>query len=92
MYVVLATIAPFVSPLNFLDPLQTTDGKPYSYERYKEIVQERYFISKYINTSYTDTGNITPLERGFLVDFIKEEIETKRRAAEQRKREREAKK
>lgn len=70
----------------------TSDGKPYGPERYKEIVQERYIISKNSNTSYTDVGEISPLERKYLLDFIfaelkkKQEIIDKQNAATQTKK------
>ena len=68
-------IAPFVSPLNFLDPLLTSDAQKYCSERYKELTRGRYMISKYSNTSYSDTANITPLERDYIIGFITEELE-----------------
>lgn len=46
---------------------------PYGPERFKQIVEERYEISKNINTSYTDLGKITPLERKYILGFIIEE-------------------
>ena len=60
--------------MNFLDPQSTKDGKPWGPTRYKQIVRERYFISKNINTSYEDTGLITPLERDYLLEFIDEDL------------------
>lgn len=62
---------------SFLDPQLTEDGKPYGPYRFKEIVRERYLISREINTSYTDTGQITPAERGYLIEFIADDINTK---------------
>lgn len=53
----------------------TSDGRPYAPYRYKEIVEERYQISKHIHTSYADLGEITPLERKYLLEFIKRDIE-----------------
>ena len=58
---------------SFLDPQKTRDGKPYGPQRYKELVRERYAISKITNTSYIDTGKITPLERKFIMEFIVED-------------------
>ena len=60
--------------MSFLDPQLTTDGKPWGPHRYKEIVKERWYISKHTNTSYSDTGNITPLEREYLIEFINEDL------------------
>ena len=59
---------------SFLDPQLTKDGKPYGPWKYKQIVQERWYISKNINTSYTDVGKITPIEREYLAEFIVEDL------------------
>ena len=59
---------------NFFDPLWTSDGKPYGRERYKQIVQERYVISKQINTSYSDLSEVTPQERTYLLNFILDDL------------------
>ena len=53
----------------------TDEGKPYGPIRYKNIARERYLISKYTNTSYEDTNRITPLERGYILEFITEDLE-----------------
>ena len=53
----------------------TDEGKPYGPIRYKNIARERYLISKYTNTSYEDTSRITPLERGYILEFITEDLE-----------------
>ena len=74
---------PFGSHKNFLDP-QTIDGKtPYAPKRLRDLVQERYLISRHINTSYNDVGSITPLERTYLLQFIKEEKEKEKEIREQ---------
>ena len=56
-----------------MDPQLTKDGKPYGPKRFKEIVLERYLISKNINTSYNDIGQLTPIEREYLLEFIADE-------------------
>lgn len=56
-----------------MDQQKTKDGKPYGPIRYEEIVKERYIISKTINTSYNDTGKITPLERRYILKYIIDE-------------------
>ena len=61
----------------------TSDGRPYAPERYREIVRERYEISKRINTSYNDLGDITPTERNYLMQFILEDIERENKLIEQ---------
>lgn len=50
---------------------------------YKDLVQQRWTISHYLNTSYSDTGNITPLERKYLLQFTAEEIQKKNEMYEQ---------
>lgn len=61
-----------------MDPPLTEDGQPYGPTRYKDIARERFLISKHTNTSYEDTSNITPLERGYLLEFIIEDLERKK--------------
>ena len=67
----------------------TSDGKPYAPIRYAEIVEERYLISKFIHTSYGDLAQVTPLERKYLLEYIKRDIEreneVKRNAIENKK-------
>ena len=53
----------------------TDEGKPYGPIRYKNIARERYLISKHTNTSYEDTSRITPLERGYILEFTTEDLE-----------------
>lgn len=56
--------------MNFLDQQWTDDGQPYGPVRYKEIVQERYYLVKHGNFSYADTGKMTPTERDYVRDFL----------------------
>ena len=63
----------------------TSDGRPYGASRYKDIVQERYILSKYTHTSYLDLGKITPLERKYLLGFVKEEIDKTKEAIARKK-------
>ena len=58
------------------------EGGAYATRRYREIVHERYLISKHINTSYEDTRLITPLERDFILQFITEDLERKQQIYE----------
>lgn len=53
----------------------TSDGRPYGPIRYQQIVEERYQISKHTHTSYKDLDDITPLERRYLLEFIKTDLE-----------------
>ena len=73
----------FAQTVSFLDPELTSDGKPYGPQRYKEITRERYLISKHCNTSYSDLDKVTPTERGYLLEFIYEELEKERAAYEE---------
>ena len=66
-----------------MDPQLTSDGKPYGPYRFKEIVEECYHISKRIHTSYNDLVKITPLERQYLLEFIKEDLEREQKIREQ---------
>ena len=61
--------------MSFLDPQLTSDGKLYAPLRFEQIIEERYQISKHINTSYKDLGEITPTERKYLLEFIKRDLE-----------------
>ena len=54
---------------------------------YKDFVQQRYIISRHINTSYNDTGSITPLERRYILEFIKDELQRHQDALEKIKNE-----
>lgn len=65
----------FSTNKHFLDPQLTNDGKPYGPWKYKRIVEECYFISHQINTSYTDLLKITPRERSYLIEFLNREAE-----------------
>lgn len=68
----------------------TEDGKPFGPTRYKEIARERYLISKHTNTSYDDTSNITPLERGYLLEFLLEDMQRQKDIYDKAKAESEA--
>lgn len=61
----------------------TSSGEPYGPARYKRIVQECYLISKNMNTSYTDVLKMTPIEREYLIKFLLEDYEEKKKAVEQ---------
>lgn len=71
-----------------MDPQLTSDGKPYGPARYKELVKERYYISKCCNTSYNEVGDITPTERRYLLEMIVEELQKQKEAIDKAKAER----
>lgn len=83
---------PFASHLNFLDRQYNSKGEPYGPIRFKQIVTELYVISKNLNTSYTDLLQISPLERGYLLDLMQEERRQQQEALEKARMEREANK
>ncbi len=60
----------------------TEDGKPYGPERYKRIVQECYLISKNMNTSYADVLSMTPIEREYLLQFLLNDFNERKKAVE----------
>jgi len=61
----------------------TKDGKPYAPQRYKQIAFERYLISKHTNTSYSDTLDITPTERTYLIQFISDDLKLQQQKMEE---------
>ena len=61
--------------MNFLDPVSDSEGNPYGPTRYRELIKERYLISKHTHTSYNDVGEITPTERIYILQLISEEIQ-----------------
>lgn len=68
--------------MNFFDPRWTSDKKSYGQERFKQIVQERYLISKRLHTSYSDTASISPTERNLILQFIKDDLQKEQEAIE----------
>lgn len=68
--------------MSSLDPKTTSDGRPYGPLRFKEIVKECYWIAKNSNTPYTELLRITPIERSYLAECIKEEIDQTKEAIE----------
>ena len=75
-----------------MDPQLTEDGKPYGPTRFKEIAKERYIISKHTHTSYNDTLHITPTERGYLLEFITEDLQKEKEMYEKAKQDAERRK
>ena len=65
--------APFALPLTFMDPVSKNNEHPWQVTRFNKIIEERWFISSKTNTSYLDTGKITPTERLKLIELIKKE-------------------
>ena len=60
----------------------TESGEPYGPIRYKELVRERCYLAKSLNTSYIDTGKFTPLERKYMIQYLQEEYKKTQEALE----------
>lgn len=54
---------------------------------FKDLVKERYLISKHTHTSYNDTAHITPIEREYIFEFITDEFKKQKEAYEKLKEE-----
>ena len=52
---------------------------------FENLVNERYLISKYSNTSYNELGEITPRERKLIVSYIENELKLQKEAIEKQK-------
>lgn len=65
--------------MNFLDP-QLIDQPDLAPKRFKELTRERYLITKHTNTSYNDTAQITPIERQYIFEFIRDELQKQKEA------------
>ena len=46
----------------------------------ERLIHERYYICTNTNTSYLDAGLISPMEREYLIGYIKEELEVQAKA------------
>lgn len=66
-------LRPFVSSQNFLDLVISDYGA--KTRILENLVKERYYITKFLHTSYLDTDEITHIERNMLLKFIKEDKE-----------------
>lgn len=55
--------------------MRSENAAEFATSRFKEIARERYLISKHTHTSYEDTRNITPVERGYLLEFIMDDLQ-----------------
>lgn len=75
----------FALDQSFLDPQLSKDGKPYGPKRYKEIVQECWYISSTLNTSYTDVLDLAFQDRVYLIELINKRAETENKKLEELK-------
>ena len=74
---------PFGTHRSFLDPHLTSDGQLYAPLKFNELIKERYYITKYCNTSYLDVGQISPTERRVILNIIKNELLEKSKAIQE---------
>lgn len=80
---------------SFWNPLQCSDGSPYAPKKVKEIIQECWYITDQLHTSYDEALHISYIERQYLLAFIRdkqdatqkelERLESARRANKGRK-------
>lgn len=75
-----------------MDPTLTFDGKDYATERFDKIIKERYYITKFTNTSYIDAGKLTPRERQGLLDLITDDLKREKEIHEKLKSQKKGKK
>lgn len=70
---------------NFLDPRTSKDGKPYGPKRYKQLVQDCWFISDNLHTSYTDVLDLAYIDRIYLIENIKAKKDATQKAIDDAK-------
>lgn len=73
----------FALDQSFLDPTLSKDGSAYGPKRYKEIVQECWFISDQLHTSYTDVLDLAFQDRMYLIECIKNKNEDTKKAIDE---------
>lgn len=72
---------PFKSQENFLD-LVINDT--YTREQMlSNLTKEKYYIAKFLHTSYLDLDEITPIERRMLLKFLNQDMEAENAKIEQ---------
>lgn len=74
-----------------MDP-QLIENPSLASKTYKELVKERYLVTKHTNTSYNDTAHITPLERKYIFEFIADELQKQKEAYEKIKSDKDGRK
>ena len=57
-----------------MDPQLTSEGKPYAPQRYNEIVEENYYITKFTHTSYSDVMKMSTAERATILNLINRDL------------------
>lgn len=71
---------PFKSQENFLD-LVINDNNTKEHIL-SNLVKERYYIAKYLHTSYLDLDEITPIERRMLLKLLNRDMEAEQKKIE----------
>ena len=69
-----------------MDP-QLTKDPSLAPKLFKDLVRERYLISKHTNTSYQDTASLTQIERQYIFEFITDDLNREREAYEKLRQE-----
>jgi hypothetical protein len=62
-----------------LDP-QLINNPSDAPRRYRDLVQQRYLLTKYTNSSYNETGCFTPIEKQYLFEFIEQDLKKQQEA------------
>ena len=73
---------PFASTTHFLDLQFTKADHDVRSTIMENLIEERYYISKYTHTSYQDVDDITSFERRVLIKLISDDIAAKNKAHE----------
>ena len=73
---------PFKSTKHFLDLQFSKEDTNARSILMEELIEERYYISKYTHTSYVDVDNITPFERKVLIKLVSDDIAARNKAHE----------
>lgn len=68
---------PFISTGHFLDLI--VDDKKVNEKILTSIITQNFYISKYLNTSYTDLDTITFYERQLLFKLVTESLESEQK-------------
>lgn len=64
----------------------TSDGKSVGQEQYENIVKQRYAIARTLNCSYESVGNMSPVEKNFIIKYINDEYEERKKQLDEQKK------
>lgn len=68
-----------------LQNLLDENKKPLALKCYKQLMFQRYYITRNTNTSFVDTAQMTPTEREYIIKFIVDENKKTRETLENSK-------